>query len=163
MMPYTGVAQLYTDLVFSQVVPLFPHDTVVYIGNPRSPPNHLMITLPLLKLPLMPTLEPSSFPTIPRILLPKMLIPLLPIRLPILPLALPTPPTALICSGDLGQPETLGHFEEDVDGVVDAAEEFLAGTHGEDGYVSQGVDALVCVRERGKMLVDVRKMREGVN
>lgn len=128
----------------------------MYIINPpvsnqsinQSIVHHsLVITLPPLKLPLTPTLEPSPHPAILGITLAVMLITTLSSRpVPVLSLALSSPPMAIAMSSlawHVAQSQTLGHLEEDVDGAVDSAEEFLAGTHGEHGHVCEGVDALV--------------------
>lgn len=45
----------------------------------------------------------------------------------------------------LAETKAVGHIEEDVDVAVDTTEELLAGTHGEDGDVGQGMDPLSLV------------------
>lgn len=103
----------------------------------------LMITLPPFKLLLMTTLEPPSFATISRRFLAVTLVTFA--ASIFLPIAAPLTIFAVLLRRpvDLGQAKAFRHFEENVYGVVDAAEEFGAGALGEDGDVGEGVHALV--------------------
>lgn len=61
--------------------------------------------------------------------------------------------------------KTFCHVEEDVDVSVDATEQFLAGSHGEDWDVGEGVDTLsfvsICMLANGSLKGTDKRTLEG--